>query len=285
MWRRVRKAELHEAAKQAASEAERRGVWWVCEEYEILGDELVAKCPMFRDTKPGGQAPPRHWRSYSPLEEVPDLVLGFAGLRDQLNFERAALEWVSTYGLPGRTAFLGGNNHTDNRLPQSEFRRVERATLQSFRKEVELVWSILSNYQAVLNGADSTGVIREYVPHGGGSKPVNLETTLALTMTVVTQEVRQLCWPALYLASDGQEGRGKLDSRVRSVWNFDNLLGAMYLQMHWLMSSGAQLVRCEYCGLIMSLARPHPEARKRRSDKRFCDDACRQAHRRSKKNA
>jgi hypothetical protein len=69
---------------------------------------------------------------------------------------------------------------------------------------------------------------------------------------------------------------------VKSHWNFYNLLGAMYLQVYWLMAFGENVARCQYCSQIISLARPHPEGRKRRSDKRFCDDACRQAHHRSK---
>ena len=71
-------------------------------------------------------------------------------------------------------------------------------------------------------------------------------------------------------------------ANVRPIWRFDNLLAALYLQMHWLLSSGGELARCENCGRIISLARPHPEGRKHRRDKRFCDDACRQAHHRSK---
>jgi len=66
------------------------------------------------------------------------------------------------------------------------------------------------------------------------------------------------------------------------IWPLDNLLGAMYLRMYWLMTSAEELKRCEHCGLLNPLARPHPEGRKRR-DKKICDDACRQAHHRSKK--
>jgi adenine-specific DNA-methyltransferase len=50
-----------------------------------------------------------------------------------------------------------------------------------------------------------------------------------------------------------------------------------------ILTSGGDLVRCEHCRRVISLARPHPQGRKRRRDKRFCDDACRQAHHRSKK--
>jgi hypothetical protein len=74
-------------------------------------------------------------------------------------------------------------------------------------------------------------------------------------------------------------------TNVRAWWWYENLLGAMYLQMHWLMTSGSELARCENCGRIIALSRPYPEGRKRRRDKRFCDDACRQAHHRSKKRA
>ncbi len=76
---------------------------------------------------------------------------------------------------------------------------------------------------------------------------------------------------------------GEAANTVRSTWRFKNLLGAAYLQMYWLMTSEGELKRCENCGRTVSLARPYPRGRKRRRDKRFCDDACRQAHHRSKK--
>jgi hypothetical protein len=66
------------------------------------------------------------------------------------------------------------------------------------------------------------------------------------------------------------------------IWQFDNLVGALYLQAYWMMTSGEELTRCRYCGRVISLARPHPEGRKSRRDKKYCDDACRQAHHRSK---
>jgi hypothetical protein len=41
-----------------------------------------------------------------------------------------------------------------------------------------------------------------------------------------------------------------------------SLLGAMYLQMYWLMAAGGNVTRCKYCGRIISLASPAPDARK-----------------------
>jgi hypothetical protein len=57
-----------------------------------------------------------------------------------------------------------------------------------------------------------------------------------------------------------------------------NLLGAMYLQFYWLITSRSDLSRCKYCRRIISYAPPMPESRMRkpRKDKEFCDSRCRQ---------
>jgi len=105
---------------------------------------------------------------------------------------------------------------------------------------------------------------------------------LCYTLETVADEVERmvgtLCRPVL-VVEDGSHD----PSDVTAQWHFKSLRGAMYLQMYWLMAAGSELTRCEYCGRLISLARPSPESRKRRRDKRFCDDACRQAHHRSKK--
>ena len=85
------------------------------------------------------------------------------------------------------------------------------------------------------------------------------------------------------MLSMDRDTRPSVSCKTYTSWTFDNLLGAMYLQMYWLVASRDSVARCEHCGRIISLGRPHPEGRKRRSDKRFCNDACRQAHHRSKK--
>jgi hypothetical protein len=101
-------------------------------------------------------------------------------------------------------------------------------------------------------------------------------------LVTVAEEVQRmagtLCSPALSVEEGSHDPSG-----VTANWNFMSLLGAMYLQMYWLMAAGSELTRCEYCGRLISLARLYPESRKRRRDKRFCDDACRQANYRNKK--
>jgi hypothetical protein len=66
-------------------------------------------------------------------------------------------------------------------------------------------------------------------------------------------------------------------------WGARNLLGAMGLQLYWLITSEGKLDRCKYCGRIISHTSPVPggqttKSRKTRSDKSFCNSRCRQNH-------
>jgi hypothetical protein len=145
-------------------------------------------------------------------------------------------------------------------------------------------------YEAVLNrnwmAAKSLLIADEFYEAGKwpfeDSPDKYLEFALRGAATKVAQTVRELCHPTLRFAESSWLPPIN-PYGIESTWWFDNLLGAAYLQMYWLMTSGGNITRCEYCGQVISLAKPHPEGRKRRSDKRFCNDACRQAHHRSKK--
>jgi hypothetical protein len=114
--------------------------------------------------------------------------------------------------------------------------------------------------------------------HQNFALAIGLKCALDATEEIVHRYCRQRT-----MLSMDPDIRPSVSHEVDVSWTFDNLLGAMHLQMYWLMASGGNVTRCEHCGRIVSLARPHPEGRKRRSDKRFCDDACRQAKHRSKK--
>jgi hypothetical protein len=67
-------------------------------------------------------------------------------------------------------------------------------------------------------------------------------------------------------------------NKLTSTWRVRNLLGAIYLQFFWLITSMSELSRCKHCGRIISYAPPMPESksRKPRKDKEFCDSRCRQ---------
>jgi len=276
MLRRVRLEDFRRAIESALTLSE-PGFWVVCDEYELRDDELypeetiVARYPLF-DAE--GRINEERWRIYRPLEETPDLFLKFANLHKVGSLREAALEWCHRYGVPGGFKSAG--------MPQ-------RMPLSAFRQEVEVAGQVLVLYEAILNGdaEKALSLVHEHpdeledsgiLEYFREESIADFDVTMLFAMRRVSRVVAELCDPVLILT----EGREPLFSRVKSGWDFDNLLGAMYLQMWWLMSSSGDTTRCEYCGRIVSLARPYPEGRKRRSDKRFCDDACRQAHHRSK---
>ena len=65
---------------------------------------------------------------------------------------------------------------------------------------------------------------------------------------------------------------------LKASWWPRNLLGVIYLQFYWLMTSAGELSRCKYCNRIIAYAQPGPDSgqRKLRKDKEFCDSRCRQ---------
>lgn len=257
------------------------GVWPVCEEYELRGDEIVSRFDYETFER---------WRHYQPLEEAPNLFLTFAKLYEAPNFEEAALLFTRKYGLPdGREKdVLGGLTRT---VP-------DKLSLPQLREESRRAWVVLALYESVLNGdAQAAGsLIRRHRSEKGMTfwfnyldmqasrnitPPPELTCALLGSVTMAKETSDELC--RQQIAAFPTKAGDLNASCLRVSWIFDNLLGAMYLQMYWLMSSAGDLTRCENCGRIISLARIYPEGRKHRRDKRFCDDACRQANHRSKK--
>jgi hypothetical protein len=173
------------------------------------------------------------------------------------------------------------------------YRDPYRDNTHNFREEAKRAWTILRMYEAVLNrdwiaakslltADESYGGVEHWT--FGDSPDMYLWDALSRAAHTVGDTVGELCRPALRFAESSR--LLEVDpSGVERIWWFDNLLGAAYLQMYWLMTSGGNITRCEYCGQVISLAKPNPDGRKRRRDKRFCDDACRQAHHRSKNRA
>jgi len=247
-------------------------LWWACDEYELRGDKIVARFYERHEEK---------WTSYKPLVDTPDLFLKFARLYQASNFREAARRFSQGYGL----------------LHEPWQRQQD---LSSFHRRAKQAWNILRLYEAVLNEnaravellvsqdldednrlKNSLEAYKVLFPEGPEEARWLNFAVLEMTFSV-NAVVRELCYPALIF----EELTFPQDSvKIRRTIGFENLLGAMYLQMYWLMTSRGDLARCEYCGRVISLSRPHPESRKRRRDRRFCDDACRQAHHRSKKRS
>jgi hypothetical protein len=246
--------------------------WGVCDEYQLRGKRIVARFDERYLEK---------WTRYQPLVDTPDLFLKFARLHEAPNFGEAARQFSQRYGLLHE-------------------RTQRQQDLSSFYRSAKRASIVLRLYEAILNG--NAPAVESLVSQNlDEDRELNnsfelyevlfpelpeeekwLSTAISEVTELVGVMVRKLCYPAL----DFEELTIPLDySKIRSTIGFRNLLGAMYLQMHLLLTSGGNLTRCEYCKGIISLTRPHPEGRKRRRDKRFCDDACRQANHRSKKRA
>ncbi len=299
MWHRINRDDFVRASElQRRTGSETR--WWkVCEEYELREPDEACRYGYLSYEVTPKYSPNREdkWRTYYPVEDAPDLFLKFARLYrgggdryvDSL-FVSSILDWVHKYGLLGydKYYYLGGPEETINNYSGSAY------------------WAagILAMYEAALNGDEEAAkgaVLEEFLsvdPLVPEFKRIGeqrfaahkaewiedrwngnyLGYALTAAMELVAFTVREECFPTLHPID-----RVSDPSKISAGWGFKNLYGAMYLQMYWLMAAGGDVTRCEYCGRIISLARPHPEGRKRRQDKRFCDDACRQAHHRSKK--
>jgi len=293
MWRRVG-GEDFEKTRVSWRGAGWVNRWGVCADYELhptrrpLGDYFGStRHPnehylLARYTHP--LTDDDHWTRYKPLE-VHDLFLQFARLSKQPNSPERALAWSRRRGVLGLT---GAYHHA--------WQGGERDTLDAFDREVVRAAGILALYEAVLNqdhGESQRLILEEYpsisVELWGSSvtnwKVEETEKTVAYEFEgnflayaleasswLVERTVRQECHPTLR-----PEGSA-VPSGLAGSWGFESLLGAMYLQMYWLMGSGGEVTRCNYCSRIISLNRPFPGARKPPKHKKFCDNACRQSY-------
>ncbi len=257
-------------------------LWWVCDDYEVHGDKLVATFPL---KKIEGRS---RWRSYRPLEEAQDLFLKFVRLHEAPDFEKAVLRFCRKYGALHHTT---GDEQREYTL--SEFRleawrawivlRLYEAALNQDRQAAALLlYSGLEEMQECLFALGMTGLKRSFLLTEFSEDVLWQDAAVRAVTTIVGGAVHKYCFLGLVLHS-GEDRFPAHPSHIKSTIGFRNLLGVMYLQLYWLLASGGNLARCEHCGYPISLARPTPDGRKRRRDKRFCDDACRQAHHRSRK--
>jgi hypothetical protein len=268
------------------------GIQSVCNEYQIRGDKIVAKYKLSALEDP--LRPEDVWWYYSPLRDAPDLILRFARLYKEKSFERAALAFSHKYGLPNNTVeVVGGKEET--------YPFAEEIEISEFWDEAEKAHRVLALYEAVINRDAETVKqsllgrytedkafeidhetlsIVEELQGPNGILHAGLDYVIAAVQDVVQRTCRQRIRAAPQNRTQPPD-----HSNIETVWDFDSLYGAMYLEMWWLIVSGNNIGRCEFCGSPISLGRSNPDARKRRRDRRFCNDACRQAQHRSKKQA
>jgi hypothetical protein len=277
----------------AVFEARASGFWLRCDRYEIRGGEIVAAPDRVRELQRGlTEDDDEGWTIYDPINDVPDLFLRFARLYGEPDFDRAALDFANRYGLPNgedeRPAAFGEAGYETEAMNWG---------LSQFHHQARRAWVVLALYEAVLNDEDQT--VRQLLSEHGDIEPFEgwlhilewgpdghqnyaLATGLRCALEATEEVVHKYCRQQIMLQMS-PDTRPSASHEMDISWTYDTLLGAMYMQMYWLIASSDSTTRCEHCGRIISLGRPHPDGRKRRRDKRFCDDACRQAHHRSKK--
>jgi hypothetical protein len=275
-------------------------VWHVYEDYELVEEEDAL--PYLRASIPKGYEWPKRVKSYNPLVDTPRLFLDFARIAERKNPAKALSQWIAQYGLLG---FANSNpqwfpeGFPEVTVPPRQYddRGGPGETLDAVWNEVYTTNEGLALYEAVLN-RDSHTLESLLLPSEEDPdwlerrwRSVNermRETDCARIDVLIDQALAQVweyvmalavfAYPAISpTGSLNQQPLLTLD-RLNASWGVRNLLGAMYLQFFWLVTSAGELARCKYCGRIISYAPPMPESEKRkpRKDKEFCDSRCRQ---------
>src|SRR5215212_2922229 len=224
-------------------------------------------------------------KGFRPLVDTPALFLEFAGLMEEGEITQDVwLDWVERYGVLG----FEGYGQTEDKWWANP-RGGPRETLTAFKNTAWRANAVLRIYEAATapDGAD-TAVLGDFVSKGGSPSPgmeglgtfEGEETAPALTewglreaWRIVGNVLAGHCYPELYRLKDTFD-RG---------WGFKSLLGAMYLQMMWLMTAASDSPRCKGpdCSKFITTEQleqhADPGLKKKyrtRKDKEFCSNNC-----------
>ena len=227
---------------------------------------------------------------YSPLIDTPKLFLEFAGLPEDAGFDEepntehnktVVLDWVHSYGVLGVTPPVSSDVGA-NRMRQGG----REDTVSRFVSEALYANATLRLYEAATaqEGPD-IDFIQRGMPESRKDEVVQnpviaKDWALNRIARIVEAYVQDGCYPMLFRQQDGS---------YQQTLVFDNLLGAMWLQMMWLLMATGKSRRCARPGcnkIITYDQHPQPEmdlgpkknARgkyKTRVDKQFCSPLCR----------
>jgi hypothetical protein len=309
--------EFADSADKTVDERLRLDEWRVYSDYDIFERRSGTKVGIKYIYVPQEAQRRGDERRYAPLaRRSAELFLLFAnwptdseiGLdsydpAESLESERnqeSALEWARTYGVLGLqfnplyvSDLLGGNISEVSShylgIPESGWitgRRKNLArggfpgeTVEAFAREAWEAHLALRLYEAATaEGGPDEATIGALIP--AHRKTGLLEHpkaqrfwALQVVEDAVHGKLRGRCYPVLYRDYLSHE----------QGWTFDSLLGAMWLQMMWLMTGKSR--RCDWCGKVLALEDEEARSpgasrvgstpgRKRRppSHKRFCDN-------------
>jgi hypothetical protein len=299
--------EFHIAADEAVNSASRKMVWGIFDNY-LVQEQGDGKEPYFYapvdlpEGLPGGKEPfqllVNPWRRdpwsdgqalrmYSPLD-VSGLFLEFASLVDDPGLDDephtdnnrvVALDWIGAYGVLGLTPT--GFDSLTGRIHQGG----EADSLSRFVEEAAFANATLRLFEAATapDGPD-IDFIQRGIPEGRKDHYVQNPTearkwALARVAHVVQGYLESYCYPSF---------RVQENETVILHWQFQNLLGAMWIQMTWLLTSTGKTRRCARpgCTKIITFESGQPLAEpglkknsrgkyRTRIDKQFCTPLCR----------
>ena len=225
-------------------------------------------------------------RVYRPLLEQPDLFLRFASLADKGPVPRdeavqTMLEWVTAYGVLGV-------EYTDEWAGSCdyEYRGPSRESLRNFTRSVRDAARSLRLYEAATapNGPDAEALRSNGAV--GNTLEEKKEDALVLTNELVGRQVCRECYPVLnrQYRRESEQTLGFFQG-----WGCRSLLGAMYLQMMWLMTEASNVRRCKGpgCFRIITFDTSEPPTAdpglknvrgkyRTRRDKEFCSRNCKE---------
>jgi hypothetical protein len=231
---------------------------------------------------------------YSPLN-VPGLFLEFAhlvddpGLDDEPyteNNKAVALEWITAWGVLGLTPT--GFDSLTERIHQGG----RDDTLSNFVEQAGAANATLRLYEAAIaQERPDIDFIKRGMPEDRwdyyAQNPAEARKwALRRVGTIVEVYLKLYCFPSFHVEQDGD---------VILTWQFRNLLGALWVQMMWLLTSTHQ-THCARpgCSKIITFESgqlpPDPGLKKNprgkyktRIDKKFCSDTCRVRNHQQKK--
>jgi hypothetical protein len=229
---------------------------------------------------------------YWPLVENPELFLEFARLADDGDLDSAAtvdgldtdknagvlLSWARNHGVLGLT-FLKPD---ESGFRPASTRGGKADTVAAFAYEAWIANYCLRLYEAATTEELDVDLIASYIRNPRHKSLYTSTPALARewALDAVARETQRKIVGNAYPAIYGEVGKFK------AGWSFTNLLGAMWLQMFWLLTATETPRRCRQCDRIVAYEQPDQPMQgtkknnrsggyRTRKDKKYCDETCR----------
>jgi hypothetical protein len=218
-------------------------------------------------------------RPYRPLTDD-GLILRFVSTYEKTNFTTAAVvEWVHDHGVLG----LSGEWSPVGWLLR--FRGGPGESVRQFREAAEEAWRTVGLLEAATGPVPDIDKIRRLLESPSTSRAELRERAL----TTVKGTVRR--WVADHVRMVPHDLPGL--AGLGQGYSVSSLMGAMYLQLYWVMSEQSDLRRCKAhgCNRLFPVGTPPKEypsglqknARgkgtyKGRADREYCNSCCKSNH-------